>query len=166
MSPGGSVPVAAHATTALELPKPRTPTCPNVPRLRDHTVMASAQASKDGPGGHHSSVAGHPPGCCSRPQLRGGQAAKSAWVSLCGHQPQPQVQDAPSPRAMGRGGGAGTPRGTWVVSTGWSPTHYLCIRETMVLKAAWTSAGEHVHTTGSVCLCRTSERNWQKTGRR
>lgn len=30
----------------------------------------------------------------------------------------------------------------------------------MVLKAAWTSAAEHVHTTGSVCRCRTSERNW------
>lgn len=39
-------------------------------------------------------------------------------------------------------------------------THYLCIRETMVLKAACTSAAEHVHTTGSVCRCRMSERNW------
>lgn len=38
-------------------------------------------------------------------------------------------------------------------------THYRCIRETMVLKAACTSAAEHVHTTGSVCFCRTSERN-------
>lgn len=45
-----------------------------------------------------------------------------------------------------------TPRGSW--------THYLCILETMVLKAAWTSAAEHVHTTGSVCFCRTSDRNW------
>lgn len=38
-------------------------------------------------------------------------------------------------------------------------THYRCIRETMVLKAACTSAAEQVHTTGSVCFCRTSERN-------
>lgn len=37
--------------------------------------------------------------------------------------------------------------------------HYLWIRETMVLKAACTSAGEQVQTTGSVCLCRTSDRN-------
>lgn len=43
-------------------------------------------------------------------------------------------------------------------------THYLCIRETMVLKAAWTSAAEQVHTTGSVCRCRTSDRNWGRGG--
>ena len=30
----------------------------------------------------------------------------------------------------------------------------------MVLKAAWTSAAEQVQTTGSVCRCSTSERNW------
>ena len=30
----------------------------------------------------------------------------------------------------------------------------------MVLKAAWTSAVEQVQTTGSVCRCSTSERNW------
>lgn len=36
---------------------------------------------------------------------------------------------------------------------------YRCIRDTMVLKAACTSAAEHVHTTGSVCFCSTSERN-------
>ena len=34
----------------------------------------------------------------------------------------------------------------------------------MVLKAAWTSAAEQVQTTGSVCRCSTSERNWRGGG--
>lgn len=39
-------------------------------------------------------------------------------------------------------------------------TYYLCILETIVLKAAWISAEEHVQTTGKVCFCKTSERYW------
>lgn len=57
--------------------------------------------------------------------------------------------------------GCRDPHGLPGGSHGGCGTHYLCIRETMVLKAAWTSAAEHVHTTGSVCRCRTSERNWE-----
>lgn len=40
-------------------------------------------------------------------------------------------------------------------------TYYLCILETIVLKAAWISAEEHVQTTGRVCFCKISERNWE-----
>lgn len=39
-------------------------------------------------------------------------------------------------------------------------TYYLCILETIVLKAAWMSAEEHVQTTGKVCFCKMSDRYW------
>lgn len=67
-----------------------------------------------------------------------------------GAQSPPAAQSRAGTR-LGRGepGGDGQRRGT----------HYLCIRETMVLKAACTSAAEQVHTTGSVWRCRASERN-------
>lgn len=44
---------------------------------------------------------------------------------------------------------------------GWT-THNLCMRETMVLNAAWMSAVVQVQTTGRWWFCSMSERNWER----
>lgn len=41
-------------------------------------------------------------------------------------------------------------------------THNLCMRETMVLNAAWMSAVVQVQTTGRCWFCSMSERNWER----
>lgn len=42
------------------------------------------------------------------------------------------------------------------------PTYNLCMRETMVLNAAWMSAVVQVQTTGNWWFCSMSERYWQR----
>lgn len=104
----------------------------------------------------HTQQPPHPSHCRNSHQPRiwtgDGPWGACEWAHL-------EPAHSPQDRASGQAGVQG-PRHTPGCLTRGSWTHYLCIRETMVLKAAWTSAAEHVHTTGSVCLCRTSDRNW------